>query len=240
MDSQSPAVVVLFRGDPRREERQKQLPRQFLSTLHAALLKTIGEVADLDVLIARDDGDDFRLGDGRWQLDSLAERVEAATAYAFSRGYSRVLLLAGDVVDVRREDIAHAFRALDGTARTAAIGFSRDGGFYAAGFSRPPGLDWRRLLEDRSKSGALLSEALRADGFLVEELPPVDDVDDRADAERLVHLRRGSRALLRLIAKLTSILQLLTAAATRPHLRGEVAFAFSSPFRGPPGSRRLS
>jgi hypothetical protein len=146
MDSQSPAVVVLFRGDPRREEREKQLPRRFLSTLHAALLKTVGEVAGVDVLVAHDVGGDFRLGDGRWQLDSLAERVDAATAYAFSRGYGRVLLLAGDVVDLRPDDIARAFRALDDSSRTAAIGFSSDGGFYAAGFSRSPALDLTRLL----------------------------------------------------------------------------------------------
>lgn len=82
MDNRNRAVVVLFRGDPRREERQKRLPRWFLSTLHVAILKTIGEVAGVDVLIARDVGNDFRLGDSSWQLDSLAERIQAAVTYA--------------------------------------------------------------------------------------------------------------------------------------------------------------
>lgn len=240
MDSNGRAVVVLFRGDPRREERQKRLPRRFLSMLHAALLKTIGQLPGVDVLIARDVGDDFRLGDSRWQLDSLSQRIEAAIAYGFSRGYARVLLLAGDVVDVRRDDIAHAFQALNGSARKAAIGFSGDGGFYAAGFSQSPVLDWTRLLHDRSNVGAVLTEALRADGFLVEELPPVDDVDSRADAERLVRLRSGSRAFLQLITKLASILQILHESAPLPHSPGDAALAFSSTFRGPPSISSMS
>lgn len=238
MDSRNQAVVVLFRGDPRREERQKRLPRRFLSTLHASILKTIEGVAGVDVLIARDVGDDFRLGDDSWQLDSLAERIEAAIAYGFSHGYARVLLLAGDVVDVKREDLSHALEALDGSARTAAIGFSSDGGFYVAGFSQSPELDWARLLDDRANAGAALAEALRADGFVIEKLPPVDDVDTRADAERLVRFRRVSRAFLRLIAKLTSILQRVVAIAEPPQSRTNAALAFSPTLRGPPRFRR--
>jgi len=238
MDSRNRAVVVLFRGDPRRDERQKRLPRRFLSTLHAAILKTIGEVAGVDVLVARDVGDDFRLGDRSWKLDSLAERIEATIAYGFSHDYERVLLLAGDIINVRREDITHALEALNGSARRAAIGFSSDGGFYTAGFSQPPDLDWARLLRDRPKAGAALAEALRADGFVIEELPPVDDVDTRADAERLVRLRRSSRPFLRLIAKLTSILQRLVALAEPPTATIGAALAFCFPLRGPPRSRR--
>lgn len=238
MDNRSPAVVVLFRGDPRRDERQKCLPRRFLSTLHAAILKTISRVAGVDVLIARDVGDDFRLGEGCWQLDSLAERVETAIAYGFSRGYARVLLLAGDIVDVRRDDLLQALQALDGSARRAAIGFSGDGGFYAAGFSVQPEVDWTHVLHDRSNAGAELTEALCADGFVVEELPPVDDVDTRADAERLVRRQRRSRLHRRLIAELTSILQRAIAFATLPFARRDPALAFSSTFRGPPRRRR--
>ena len=238
MDSPNRAVVVLFRGDPRRDERQKRLPRRFLSTLHVAILKTIGEVAGVDVLIARDVGDYFRLGDRSWQLDSLGERIQAAIAYGFSHGYARVLLLAGDVVDLRRDDITHALDALNVSGRRAAIGFSSDGGFYAAGFSQSPEVDWARVLHDRPNAGAALAEALRADGFVVEELPPVDDIDTRADAERLVRPRRASRALLRLIAKLTSILQRLVVVTELPQAPVGVALAFCSRLRGPPRSRR--
>lgn len=232
------SVVVLFRGDPRREERQKQLPRRFLSTLHAAILKTIGQVAGVDVLVARDAGDEFLLGDRRWRLDSLGERIDAAIAYGFSHGYERVLLLAGDVVDVRQEDLTHALEALDSSARKAAIGFSGDGGFYAAGFSQSPAVDWASLLDDRRNAGAALALALRADGFVVGELPPADDVDTRADAERLVRSRRVSRAFLRLVGKLTSILQRLIVPAELPHVRPTTVLALSSMFRGPPRFRR--
>lgn len=261
MDSRNPAVVVLFRGDPRREERQKRLPRRFLSTLHVAILKTIGEIDGVDVLVARDVGNDFRLGDGSWQLDSLAERIEAAIAYGFSRGYARVLLLAGDVVDVRRDDIEHALQTLTADSDEpprlgstdpkpsatsaagragprAAVGFSGDGGFYLAGFSQSPAVDWARLLQDRPNAGAALAEALCADGFAVEELRPVDDVDTRADAERLVRRRRGARAFLRWIAKLTSMLQRPAFFESLPHAPFSVALSFSFTYRGPPRSHR--
>jgi glycosyltransferase A (GT-A) superfamily protein (DUF2064 family) len=237
MESQSPTVVVLFSGDPRREERQKRLPRRFLSTIHDALLKTIRGAAGVDVLIARDVGGELCLGDGRWRLDSLAERIETAIGYGFSRGYTHVLLLAGDIVDVRREDVARAVQALDGSLRTAAVGLCGDGGFWAAGFSQTPALDWTRLLRDRSKAGAALIDALHADGFFVEELPIVDDVDSRADAERLIRLRRRPRALVRLRARLASMLLLLSESSAPPHASGDAALAFSSTFRGPPRSR---
>lgn len=234
MDSVNQAVVILFRGDPRRDERQKRLPPRFLSTLHAAILKTMREVAGVDVLIAREVGDEFRLGSGRWQLDTLAERIDAAIAYGFTRGYTRVLLLAGDIIGLRRSDILRALHALDGSLQRAAIGFSSDGGFYVAGFSQSPEVDWTRLLYDRPNAGAALTAALRGDGFHVEELPPVDDVDSRADAERLVRLRRNSRAFLRLTDKLTAILQRVIAFAALPLLPRDPALAFSSTFRGPP------
>jgi len=238
MDSRNRAAVILFRGDPRREERQKGLPRGFLSTLHTAILKTIGEVAGVDVLIARDVGDTFRLGDGCWHLQSLAERIDAAIAYGFSRGYTRVLLLAGDIIDIRRDDILRALYALEGSVRRAAIGFSSDGGFSIAGFSQSPQVDWTRLLHDRQNAGAALHEALRADGFVIEELPLVDDVDSRDDAQRLVRQRRISRELLRLIVKLTSILERVIADAAMPLAPADPAHAFSSTFRGPPPCHR--
>lgn len=240
MDKSDRAVVVLFRGDPRRDERQKRLPRRFLSTLHAAILKTIGEIAGVDVLIARDAGDEFRLGDRRWRLQSLSERIEVAVAHGFACGYARVLLLAGDIVGLRRGDIVHALQATGNSARTAAIGFSGDGGFYAAAFSQPPAVDWTRVLSDRRNAGAALNEALRADGFLIDELPAVDDVDTRADAERLIRLRRGSRAFLRLIARLASILRRVTAFAVLPQTAADPTLAFFCIFRGPPRSCRPS
>ena len=129
--------------------------------------------------------------------------------------------------------------AADGPhAVPAAIGFSSDGGFYIAGFSQSPEVDWTRLLHDRTSAGAALTMALRAEGFVVEELPPVEDVDSRADAKRLVRLRRRSRAFLRLIVKLTSILQRVVAFAALPFAPGDPALAFSSMFRGPPRCRR--
>jgi hypothetical protein len=80
--------------------------------------------------------------------------------------------------------------------------------------------------------------ALREEGFVVEELPPVDDVDTRTDAERLVRRRCGSPALLRLIEKLNSILQRVITSAALPLAPPDLAVAFHSSFRGPPPCRR--
>jgi glycosyltransferase A (GT-A) superfamily protein (DUF2064 family) len=234
MDSQGRTAIVLFRGDPRREERQKRLPRRFLSALHDALLTTIGGLAGTDVLIARDTGNEFRVEDGHWQLDSLAARIEAAIAYAFSRGYSHVLLLAGDVAGVTRGEIIRSLQTLARSSRTAAVGLSGDGGFYAAGFSQVPTLDWQRLLLDRSNTGAALTAALIADGFSIEPLPIVDDIDNRADAERLVRLRRPSRAILRLLARLASMLRRRFVFPPPSQPPFDAVLDFSSTLRGPP------
>lgn len=239
MNNRGRAVVILFRGDPRREERQKRLPRRFLSAIHDALLKTIGGLPGVDVLIARDAGGEFLLGDGRWQISSLAARIETAIAHGFSCGYSRVLLLAGDVVDLRREHIAEGLRTIDGSARRAVIGCSGDGGFYVVGFNWLPEVDWSHLLHDPAHAGAALSDALRAEGFALTTIPSVDDIDGRVDAERLLRLRRASRALLRLIAGLASRLVRISPVSPFSHPKPEAALAFSSPLRGPPGYRCL-
>jgi hypothetical protein len=232
------AVIVLFGGDPQREEREKRLPRRFLSALHAALRKTVSGFTGVDVLITRDAGREFRLGDGRWQVDSLSARIETAVTHCFSSGYSRVLLLAGDVVDVRRADIAQALHALAGPRR-AVLGLSGDGGFYVVGFGQAPEVEWARLLRDRQSAGAALGDALRANGLAVTTLRTVDDIDTREDAERIVRLRSSSPALLRLVARLASLLQRAVALQPGRDLRPDPSLAYRSPLRGPPSLSSL-
>jgi glycosyltransferase A (GT-A) superfamily protein (DUF2064 family) len=229
------AAVVLFCGDPRREERQKRLPRRFLAILHRSLQRTLRGIQS-DLFIASDDGDRFRISgasSASWQIGSLAGRVETAVRHCFSSGYARVLLLAGDVVDVARDDLAHALRLLETTAQRAVIGPSGDGGFYLAGFNAPPDLDWEHLFDDRSRSRDELADALRDHGYTIESMRRVDDIDNLADAERIVRELPGALAG-ELRAMLAAVVEYL-AVPQPPYVA--VTFSLGCGLRAPPSLR---
>lgn len=231
-------AVVLFRGDPRREERQKELPRQFLTTLHQRLLHLLGTIEGADVLTASGVGRQLTIeGAGEraeWSTSTLADRVDIALRFCFERGYRRVLLLAGDVALPGRETIARALNTLDDPAPRLVLGSSSDGGFYLAGFNRPAEVQWQSILEQRSLAASSLAvEGIRA-GFSIVMVGVVDDIDARADAERLVKMRRGSHAILRLLRHLASLLfQRQSEDSPAQHATRLLAYA-AERLRGPP------
>jgi glycosyltransferase A (GT-A) superfamily protein (DUF2064 family) len=232
------AAVVLFRGDPRREELQKELPRRFLSTLHHRLLHLLDTVEGADVLTASGVGSQLTIEGaglrGEWSTSTLADRVDIALRFCFEQGYRRVLLLAGDVALPGRETIARALIALDEPSPRLVLGSSSDGGFYLAGFNRPASVPWQAILERRSLAAASLAvEGIRA-GLGIVMIGVVDDIDARADAERLVKMRRGSRAMLRLIERLASLL-FQRQFDTSPAQPADRILAFAAArLRGPP------
>jgi 2-phospho-L-lactate guanylyltransferase (CobY/MobA/RfbA family) len=232
------AAVVLFRGDPRREERQKELPPQFLSTLHQRLLRLLDTIEGADVLTASGVGRQLTIEGaghrGQWSTSTLADRVDIAVRFCFESGYQRVVLLAGDVALPDRETIARALSALDDPAPRLVLGSSSDGGFYLAGFNRQAEVQWQSILERRSLAASSLAvEGIRA-GFAIVMVGVVDDIDARADAERLVRMRRGSRGLLHLLERLASLLfQSQSEDSPSPHATRLLAYA-AERLRGPP------
>jgi len=149
-------AVVLFAGDPRREEAQKGLPARFLATLHDRLTRTI-RAFDVDLLIADD-----LAGDAQ----SLSEEVEQAFVRTFARGYDRVIVLAGDIV-LPPSILKRAIESDD-----TLIGRTRDGGFYLLACDELPAIDWTSLNFD--------DVAAQLAGHVA--LPQLRDVDSIEDA----------------------------------------------------------
>ena len=145
--------MVLFAGDPRREEAQKGLPARFLAKLHDRLARTI-RAFGVDLLVA----DELAGG-------NLSEKVEQAFVRTFARGYERVVVLAGDIVlppTILKQ-------AIDAAGTT--IGRTRDGGFYLLACDELPFIDWTSLAYDDVAAQLPDYVALR-------ELRDVDSIED--------------------------------------------------------------
>lgn len=180
-------AIVLFCGNPARDEQQKNLPPRFLTRLHDALLRDL-RALDADVYVARHDEREFRVGDAAWPVGTLGTQIDTALRFCF-RSHDRVVIVAGDAAI----DAAIVQKALD--ARETVIAESGDGGFALAGFSAAPDVDWNAIVADRSHAAQSLRERMP-----VEELPRIDDIDTLEDAKRVVRI--ATSPLLRLLATL--------------------------------------
>lgn len=180
-------AIVLFCGNPARDEQQKNLPPRFLTRLHDALLRDL-RALDADVYVARHDDRQFRVGDAAWPVGTLGTQIDTALRFCF-RSHDRVVIVAGDAAI----DRAIVQKALD--ARETVIAESGDGGFALAGFSAAPDVDWNAIVADRTHA----AQSLRG-RMPVEELPRIDDIDTLEDARRVVRIATSS--LLRLLATL--------------------------------------
>lgn len=201
-------AVVLFTGNPRVEERQKHLPARFLSTLHRELRSTIERMAGVDLVVASEDASGFRVDCGatisRLREGGLAARVQLAFDSAFAAGYDSVVVLAGDILGLRRETLEQSFERLEETDGSCVLGPSGDGGFYLAGLRSGTSFDWSSIpWRSSDVSIAFCASAVEA-GLVVRIVERLDDVDSLADAARLIdslhpafhELRRALRSLL--------------------------------------------
>jgi glycosyltransferase A (GT-A) superfamily protein (DUF2064 family) len=196
-------AVILFTGDVRREERRKQLPRRLLASIHTSIANEVRRAASCDLYVC---GSAPRLPHVRGTFPAgarpVAEQISTALATLFDAGYARVIVLAGDVAALHARHVAAATRHLRGSDRRAVLGPCRDGGFYLAAFNQRPDLEWDALPWFSGTVASELSRALTDDGFALDELERLDDVDDVADAHRIA----ADRAL-RLRALILSILR---------------------------------
>lgn len=201
-------AVVLFTGNPRAEERQKQLPARFLSTLHCELRSIVARMAGVDLVVASEDSAGFRVDCGettvRLAEGGLAARVQIAFDSAFAAGYDSVVVLAGDILGLRRETLESSFERLEEADGACVLGPSGDGGFYLAGLRRGTAFDWSSIpWSSRGAATAFCASAVEA-GLVVRIVERLDDVDSLADAIRLTEalrpafheLRRALRSLL--------------------------------------------
>ena len=186
-------AIVLFTGDPRREEMQKSLPARFLSALHGELIETIRRTPDVSLVIASESAGRFHLAYGDRQAsvvsDLLGEKIDCAYRFAFELGFDSVVLLAGDVAGVELDVIDRAFATLEGTDERSVLGPSRDGGFYLLGLNRVAAsraaIDWNSIPWFTASSSEALASVVRALGWQLSFVRQIDDIDSFSDAVRV-------------------------------------------------------
>lgn len=200
-------AIVLFRGDPRREERQKGLPPRLLSTLHAELERIIRQTPDVDLITASENGPRFELRSSEWSFvsdseEALSAKIDHSLRVAFDAGYESVVLLAGDIAGLRAEVLEQALDSLEDSR--AVLGPSADGGFYLAGFRGYVKLDWSSLPLSTANALAGLESALTALDLNWAVAPRLDDIDSRPCAEAAAQQLRSTRLGRILVSLLSS------------------------------------
>ncbi len=158
---------------------------------------------------------------------SFGERLRRAMASAEERADGKPLIAVGsDVPGLEARHLRQALEELGEDGRRVVVGPSPDGGFYLLAARRPlapllAGVRWRR--RDTLQS---LIAALYAAGCTVCLLPPLADLDHRADLERwlatgrpaAVRWQRLWRLLRRLLAELRRPAAPVALGALRPVL----------------------
>jgi glycosyltransferase A (GT-A) superfamily protein (DUF2064 family) len=184
-------AIVLFTGDPRRESARKGLPARLLASLHRQLIATIERRSDVELILASDSSHGFHLeaatDSALLTTPGFSEKVAGAFRFAFERGASSVLLLAGDIAGLEGELLDDAFARLD-AGDDSVIGPSSDGGFYLLGLrdrDLAGAIPWDGIPWFSSSVTSSLVAELRALHATPSFLRVIDDIDDRADAVRV-------------------------------------------------------
>jgi uncharacterized protein len=136
------------------------------------------------------------LGPGKQYLPQegrdVGERMENAFRQAFTRGFSRAVLIGSDIPDLPAPLINEALAALH--MHDAVIGPARDGGYYLIGFKNDTffpgvfsGISWSTGTVFRSTM-----QAFGKAGKRVHELSPWRDVDTIEDLKDLADRSRRS------------------------------------------------
>ena len=216
-------ALILFTGNARREEARKGLPPRFLSVLHRELVATARALDGVDLLVASEGAQGFRIAGPLFTIasesTSLGGKIEDAVVHAFAFGYRRVLVVAGDVPGLTREVLSGAFEALQ--RNDAVIGRSPDGGFYLAGFRKLPRIAWASLPWCTEQVFDALVAAIQKNRMRLAQLDDLGDIDSRADAVRALNamrareLRARCRVLLSMLAMQTPVESEPAATASR-------------------------
>ncbi|WP_462325009.1 TIGR04282 family arsenosugar biosynthesis glycosyltransferase [Desulfoplanes sp.] len=115
------------------------------------------------------------------QGDDLGERMDAAFTHAFSRGYSRVLLVGSDIPDMSSDTLKEGFAWL--VDNDACLAPATDGGYYCIGFTRSgycPEV-FQNMTWSTPEVFEQTRERLTTCGASIHLLPPAGDVDTMED-----------------------------------------------------------
>jgi len=122
---------------------------------------------------------------------SLGPRMENAFAWAFRRGFGRVVLVGTDIPSLTASSLREAFRGL--IRHTLVLGPARDGGYYLLGLTRPQPALFHNV--PWGTSSVLAETRKRAEQEKLETLllKPYADIDRPEDLEtwKRERTRRG-------------------------------------------------
>ncbi|HXG57495.1 MAG TPA: DUF2064 domain-containing protein [Thermoanaerobaculia bacterium] len=224
-------AVVLFVGDPRREEARKGLPPRFLAELHREQIRRLRSLETVDVLLARDTGHGFSLagpdGSIEFAAASIGDKIDRALGHCFSLGYAKVAIMAADVAPVAAPVVGGALERA--TPEGAVLGRSPDGGFYIAAFAALPAIDWKTLPWHSRETADAVVTALRNGGTEVVLLDQVHDIDSAEDAERAIRAIPDSRLRSRLLSRLRSRITATPSDVTRVEFPDGLAVGLRAP-----------
>lgn len=224
----APTLLVFTLGEECESRRRHLLPathRPLERRLHRACLDA-GRSAGLRLEVSSPV--DFRLpGDVRRRRQRGADfgtRLRGALSEAFAEGSGPVVVVGSDVPGLGPEHLRRALSALDEDPERVVIGPSPDGGCYLLAAARPLGGALAGVRWCCRETLASLRWALCREGRSVVLLPPLADLDRRADLERWLATarRRTADAWHRRLARLARLLADLrrpAAAIVRPALR---------------------
>ena len=122
----------------------------------------------------------------------LGERMRHTMVALFGRGASAVAVIGSDLPHVPTAAIATAFDHLTRNADALVLGPATDGGYYLIAARRLPDV-FRDITWGSNRVLAQTERAARREGFRVERLADITDVDDEDSLRRAVSSGRAPR-----------------------------------------------
>ncbi len=240
---QEKSALVLFTLSPEAEGRRKPLglgrPEQ-AAAIYATFLDYLEEVCSdlpgVDLLLSTPGEPASSAPHPLPQRgSSFGESLRLAVEDAFSLGYERVVVIGNDAPEMSRSYIREAFDKLEASGPcSAVIGPARDGGYALLGLSSLCPEAFEAMPWGSSHVGRMTEERLLAQGFAVERLAVLDDIDTSRALSRFL-ARARQNALADLAEKISSILS--TVFFRQPaHVRSliEILLANFQSLRAPP------
>ena len=200
------SALVLFTLTPEAEGVRKPLGlgrspdarALFAALIDHAVSLGVG-LADTDVLVATEAPAAIPPGalELRQRGRDFGESLRLAFEDAFELGYRRVVVIGNDAPDITTDYLKSAFVQLEqgGEAR-AVLGPATDGGYNLLGLASPCPEAFESVPWGSSDVGRVTADKLRASGFALCELAPLEDIDNARILSRFVSriLAAGRRA----------------------------------------------
>lgn len=211
------AALVLFTLTPEAEGMRKPLglgrapaARALFASLIDHVASLSAGLADTDLLVATEAP--ARVPPGAFELrqrgGDFGESLRFAIEDAFALGYRRVAVIGNDAPDITTEYLRSAFAKLasDGKAH-AVLGPALDGGYNLLGLTSPCPAAFESVPWGSREVSQVTAEKLRACGFQLSKLAPLEDIDSARVLARFVYRilgagRRAPRALRRLASRI--------------------------------------